>query len=66
MKYVYHSSKTPNIQILEPRPNNGVDGERVVFAIEDPLFAVAMSYGTGIELDVGYHINLDTGEMKIV
>ena len=65
MKYVYHSSKTPNIKILEPRPNNGVDGESVIFAIEDPLFAVVMSYGTGNEIAVGYHIDLGAGERKL-
>jgi len=60
MKYLYHASKVPDIKVLKPYPNNAVDGERVVFSIEDPLFAVAMTYGSGDQIAVGYYMNQDT------
>lgn len=65
MKTLYHGSKTPNIKILKPQPNNAVDGESVIFATNDPLFAMAMTFGTGKELAVGYFINKKTNSKNM-
>ncbi len=46
--------------MLKPFPHNGVDGEPVVFATPDILFALAMIHGTGNELAVGYFVDLET------
>ncbi|HEC64180.1 MAG TPA: hypothetical protein ENI23_02675 [bacterium] len=63
---LYHSSKTPDIKALKPFPNNGVDGESVVFATDDKLFAVAMTYGTGDELAVGYYKDAKSKDVMFI
>jgi hypothetical protein len=54
---LYHASRIENLKILKPHPHNAVDGEKVVFATSDKLFALAMTYGSGVVLAACYAIN---------
>lgn len=62
MTKLYHASKKQGIKILKPFPHPIVDQESVVFATIDPLFALAMAYGSGDVLAAGYTINNKTGK----
>ena len=64
-KNLYHGSQTPNLKILKPNPHNAVNKRSVVFATSDVRFALAMMYGTGDELAVGYFINTETREEEM-
>lgn len=65
LKILYHGSQTPNLKALKPKPHNAVNGRSVVFATSDIRFALAMTYGTGNELAVGYFINPKTREEEM-
>ena len=47
-----------------PYSHNTVDGESVVFATTDPLFALAMAYGSGDVLAACYFYNKKTGKKE--
>lgn len=64
-KILYHGSQTPGIKILKPNPHNAVNKRSVVFATSDMRFALAMMYGTGDELAVGYFVNTKTHEEEM-
>ena len=61
---LYHGSKVQNLKVLKPSSHNVVGKQKVVFASPDEKFAVAMIYGTGNELAVGYHINTKTNHKE--
>ena len=55
-KILYHGSKTPRLKALKPQGGcYSLPDEKVVFATSDFRFALAMTYGTGDELAVGYY-----------
>ena len=62
---LYHGSQTSGIKVLKPNPHNAVNKRSVVFATSDPRFALAMMYGTGDELAVGYFVNTQTHEEEM-
>jgi len=64
-KILYHGSQTPGLRILKPNPHNAVNKRTVVFATYDIRFALAMMYGTGDELAVGYFVNTETHEEEM-
>lgn len=64
-KIVYHGSHTPNLKVLKPNPHNAVHKRSVVFATSDIRFALAMMYGIGDELAVGYFVNTETHEEEM-
>lgn len=64
-KILYHGSQTPDLKILKPNPHNAVNKRAVVFATSDIRFALAMMYGTGDELAVGYFVNTNTHEEEM-
>jgi len=57
---LYHASKRQGLSVLKPYPHNAVNGESVVFATSDPMFALAMTYGSGDTLASCYAINNKT------
>lgn len=64
-KILYHGSQVPNLKILKPNSHNAVNKRAVVFATSDIRFALAMMYGTGDELAVGYFVNTETHEEEM-
>lgn len=62
---MYHGSQTPNLEVLKPNPHNAVNKRAVVFATSDIRFALAMMYGSGDELAVGYFVNTKTHEEEM-
>ena len=64
-KILYHGSQTPNLKVLKPNPHNAVNKRAVVFATPDIRFALAMMYGSGDALAVGYFINTETHEEEM-
>ena len=64
-KNLYHGSQISDLKILKPSPHNAVNKRAVVFATSDIRFALAMIYGTGDELAVGYFVNTDTHEEEM-
>lgn len=62
---LFHGSKIGDIKILEPKPHGAVDGESVVFATKDRIFALAMIYGTGEQLAFDYEINRKNGKTQV-
>ena len=50
--------------MLKQYPHNDVDDERVVFATPDPLFALAMTYGSGNVLAASYSYNKNTDKKE--
>ena len=65
-KILYHGSRISGLKVLKPRPHNVVKGRSVVFATPDIRFALAMIYGTGDELAVGYFEDAKTREEEMV
>lgn len=59
-KNLYHGTTQAGIKMLKPFPHNAINGEPVVFATSDRRFALAMIYGTGNELAVGYFVDRET------
>lgn len=64
-KILYHGSQAPDLKILKPNPHNAVNKRAVVFATSDIRFVLAMMYGTGDELAVGYVVNTETHEEEM-
>ena len=62
---LYHGSKVKGLTVLKPSPHPAVHSRAVVFATTDIRFALAMIYGTGDELAVGYVVNQSTGEEEM-
>lgn len=62
---LYHGSKIGGIKYLKPHKYGIVDNKNVVFATDDIRFALAMIYGTGDEIAVGYFVNQDTREEEM-
>lgn len=61
---LYHASKKAGLKVLKQHAHNVVDGEKVVFATTDKVFALAMTYGSGDELASGYTTNKKTGKKE--
>lgn len=61
---LYHASRIKGLKNLKPHPHNAVDGESVVFATTDPLFALAMTYGSGNVLAASYSYDKNTGKQQ--
>lgn len=64
-KILYHGSRTANLKVLKPNAHNAVGERSVVFATPDVRFALAMIYGTGDELAVGYFVDTETGNEEM-
>ena len=64
-KILYHGSQIPDLKVLRPNPHNAVNKRAVVFATSDIRFALAMMYGTGDEVAVGYFVNTETHEEEM-
>ena len=62
---LYHGSQVPDLKVLKPNSHNAVSKRPVVFATSDIRFALAMMYGTGDELAVGYFVDTNTHEEEM-
>ena len=62
---LYHGSRIPNIDVLKPNPNYAVNDDSVVFATPDIRLALAMIYGRGEKLSIGYHTNTHTKKRQM-
>lgn len=60
---LYHGSKVGNLSVLKPTYHS-LPQKEVVFASSDIRFALAMIYGSGEEIDVGYSTDLSTGKQS--
>lgn len=54
---LYHASRVPNLKVLKPFTHKAVDNEKVVFASDNMIFALAMTYGSGDVIAVSYGNN---------
>ena len=58
---LYHGSKVSGIKVLEPK-KHFLYKKKVVYATNDKYFALAMTYGTGNDLAVGYNTDAKTNK----
>ena len=61
---MYHGSRVSGIKVLKPK-KHFLYKRKVVYATPDIKFALAMMYGTGDELAVGYFTNTKTNERRM-